>query len=119
MSGTKADGMATDLVLEFDLEARTETVWRAIDTPALRAKWLPGRLLTDAEELPSGPGRAVRFKMRDDEPPFLETTVTFAVLPRREGGSLLRITQTIPDVGALRRAPTAANSDVPPVMRAA
>lgn len=119
MNDANADAAARELVLEFDLDAPLEAVWRAIDTPALRARWLPGRSLTDAEVLPARPGRAMRFRMRDDEPPFVETSVTFSVLPRRDGGTLLRIAQGIPDAAALRTAPPAANSDDPPMMRAA
>lgn len=118
MSDAEAEGRATGLVLEFDLDAPAEKVWRAIDRPDLRARWLPGQVLTEVEPLASPSGREARFRMRDDEPPFAETTVTFRVLPR-EGGSILRITHDIPTAETLRRGRRPADGDGPPLMLAA
>lgn len=108
---------ATGLVLEFALDAPAERVWRAIDTPHLRERWLPGCPLTDAEHRISGSGREVRFRMRDDGPPFVETAVTFQVRDGAEGGSILRIVHEAPAVPMRGAAP--ANDRGGPLMRAA
>ncbi len=119
MSDAEADGRATGLVLEFALDAPVEKVWRAIEAPNLRERWLPGCVPTEAAPLASPSGREARFRMRDDEPPFAETTVTFRVLPRVEGGSILRITHDVPTTEALRRGGRPENGDRPPLMLAA
>ena len=37
------------------------------------------------------PGEAVSYRLRDDQPPFLESVVTLQIVPDAGGGSLLRI----------------------------
>ena len=111
------DGVGADLMFEFALDAPAETVWRAIETPHLREMWLPGRPLTDAEHRGSGSGREVRFKMRDDESPHVETAVTFQVRDGADGGSVLRIVHEAPAV--IRRGPAPANDRGGPLMWAA
>src|SRR5438132_14366988 len=81
MSGTELEAPTDEIVLEYELDAPVEKVWRAISIPAFRAKWLPTEDLVDAEPVLSVPREEVRYRMRDDEPPFLESTVTFQVLP--------------------------------------
>jgi uncharacterized protein YndB with AHSA1/START domain len=105
-----------DLVLEYELDAPPEKVWRAITNPALREKWLPKADLCGAEPVSSKPGEEICFRMRDDEPPFLESTVTFQVRPGHAGGARLRIIQQPSDA---RLAPRPANSNQPLLMRAA
>ncbi len=119
MNDAEADGRATGLVLEFALDAPVEKVWRAIEAPDLRERWLPGCVPTEAAPLASPSGREARFRMRDDGPPFAETTVTFRVLPRVEGGSILRITHDVPAVEALRRGRSPANGGRAPLLLAA
>lgn len=53
--------------------------------------------------------------MRDDELPFLESVVTFQVLPDLNGGAILRIVHELADT----QMPPAANSNMPSLMRAA
>ncbi|CAI0714202.1 MULTISPECIES: SRPBCC family protein [Serratia] len=79
------------LVLEYPLDAPPEKVWRALSIPELRERWLPGRALADVEPLDATPGERIRYRMRDDQPPFLESVVTLQILPDTAGGSLLRI----------------------------
>ena len=57
--------------------------------------------------------------MRDAEPPFLESTVTFQVLPNAVGGTRLRIIHAPTDIRLQRQLPRAANSNWPGLMRAA
>lgn len=83
----EADG--TRLVLEYRLDAAPEKVWRAISIPQLREQWLPA--LADSEAIATRPGEEVQYRLRDDEPPFLESTVTLQIRPHAHGGTVLRI----------------------------
>ena len=120
-SDVEAERGATGLVLEFTLDAPPERVWRAIETPHLRERWLPGRPLTDAEHRTSDAGREIRFRMRDDAPPYAETAVTFHVRDGADGGSVLRIVHEPPAVPSAVpvRGPVPANDRGGPLMRAA
>lgn len=91
MSEIEADGKTSDLVFEYDLDAPPEKVWRAISIPAFRDRWLPNEALAGAEPVSSAPGEEVRYHMREEEPPFLESVVTFQVRPNADGGTRLRI----------------------------
>jgi uncharacterized protein YndB with AHSA1/START domain len=109
----------TDLVLEFELDAPPEKVWRAISIPAVRRKWLPNGELAEAEPVSSKPGTEIRYRMRDGEPPFLESVVTFQVIANDVGGTRLRIVHGLADARLERRPPRAANNNWSCVMRAA
>ncbi|NPV25696.1 SRPBCC family protein [Bradyrhizobium aeschynomenes] len=119
MTETKADPQGDELVLDYDLDAPPETVWRAISSPVLREVWLPSRDLADAAPISSTSGEEVRYRMRDDEPPYLESIVTFQVMPNADGGTRLRIIHGLPATTLLRRIPPAANSNARNLMRAA
>ncbi|WP_299626595.1 SRPBCC domain-containing protein [Pelagibius sp.] len=110
---------AADLVLEYELEAPPEKVWRAISVPALRDRWLPDGDLAQVEPVSSEPGAEVRYRLRDEEPPFLESLVTFQVRPNGGGGTILRIVHGLVDECLQPRPPTAANSNRSCLMRAA
>lgn len=97
------------LVLEYALDAPPEKVWRALSIPELREQWLPTGDLAQAEPLAATPGEAVSYRLRDDQPPFLESVVTLQIVPNADGGSVLRITHQ----------PDAANDGPTTVMRAA
>ncbi|CUZ56326.1 Activator of Hsp90 ATPase homolog 1-like protein [Serratia marcescens] len=79
------------LVLEYSLDAPPEKVWRALSIPELREQWLPTGDLAQVEPLATTPGEAVSYRLRDDQPPFLESVVTLQIVPDAGGGSLLRI----------------------------
>ena len=116
MTDTKPKAPAKDdLVLEYELDAAPEKVWRAVSSPALREKWLPREELADGEPIVTAPGEEVRYRMREDAPPFLESIVTFQVRPNTEGGTILRIVHGLVDV----RPAQPANSNTPWLMRAA
>jgi uncharacterized protein YndB with AHSA1/START domain len=119
MNDIEAEGQTKDLVLEYELDAPLEKVWRAISIPALRERWLPTGALADAEPLSSVPSVEISYRMRDNEPPFLESTVTFQVLPNAVGGTRLRIIHGPADARLARQPPRAANSNGPCLMRAA
>ncbi len=105
--------------LEFDLDDPPQKVWRAISIPEFRERSLPQEALADPDAVTVTPGQEVRYKLRDDGPPFLESTVTFTIVPNATGGTCLRIVHEPTDAGFDRTARAAANSDGPPVMLAA
>jgi uncharacterized protein YndB with AHSA1/START domain len=119
MSEIEADAKTNDLVFEYELDAPPEKVWRAISIPAFRDKWLPQNDLLSAEPVSSVPGEEIRFRMREDEPPFLESVVTFQVEPNARGGSRLRIIHGLVSARRVVQPPKAANSNWPCLMRAA
>ena len=106
------------LVLEYEFDEPPEKVWRAVSEAELREKWLPQDLLADAEPVAAVPGEEIRYRMRDNEPPFLASIVTFEVRPRSGGGTQLRIVHQVTDA-RLARQPSAANSNGTLLMLAA
>lgn len=108
MSGVD-DDQADVLVLDYEFDEPPEKVWRAVRTDELRERWLPDNLLADSRPVSSIPGEEVRYRMRDDQPPFLASTVAFEVRPRSGGGTRLRIVHRLADARLDRRPPTAAN----------
>ena len=85
--------------------------------PALRERWLPDCDLADAEPLSSIAGEEVRYRLRDSEPPFRESHVTFRIEPNEAGGTRFRIIQEACNVN--RSQPRPANSNIRCMMRAA
>jgi uncharacterized protein YndB with AHSA1/START domain len=107
------------LVFEYDLDAPPEKVWRAVTIPALRARWLPQSDLVESEPVSSVMGEEICYRVRDAEPPFLESSVTFQIEPNHGGGTRFRIVHQIGH-GRLRDAMRrAANSNCRSLMRAA
>ncbi|WP_458764927.1 SRPBCC family protein [Cupriavidus basilensis] len=119
MNDMQTEGQMKDLVLEYELDAPPEKVWRAISIPAFREKWLPQGVLADAEPVSSTPDEEIRYRMRDEEPPFLESTVTFRLRPNAVGGTVLGIIHVLEDARLERHVQTAANDGWPYLMRAA
>ena len=115
MSDEPADPAADELVLDYRLDAPPEKVWRALSIPAFRERWLPDSALADAEPIASTRGREIRYRMQDDAPPYLESTVTFQMRPDADGGTRLRIIHG----PAAKPALMAANDDRRCLMRAA
>jgi hypothetical protein len=104
-----------EVALEVELDAAPEKVWRAIAIAAFRERWLPQADLAEPEPIASIPGVEVRYRMREDDAPFPESTVTFRIEPGVRGGALLRIIHRIE--GEARR--TSANDNFRPVSLAA
>ncbi|MTV17609.1 MULTISPECIES: SRPBCC domain-containing protein [Bradyrhizobium] len=111
------DHADADLVLEYELDAPPEKVWRAVTIPALRERWLPDCDLAEAEPLSSIAGEEVRFRLRESEPPFRESHVTFRIEPSEAGGTRFRIIQEA--CGHRANRPQAANTNCRTLMRAA
>ncbi|MDX3808168.1 SRPBCC family protein [Bosea thiooxidans] len=118
MSAETAEAPSDLIVLEYQLDAPPEKVWRAISVPGLRDVWLPDAALADPEPAILAPGEAIRYRMRKDEPPFLESVVTFRIALNDAGGTCLRV---IHELTARSIGPTIrpANSNDPPMLRAA
>ncbi|MNF03258.1 hypothetical protein D3C80_2025330 [compost metagenome] len=74
--------------------------------------------MADPEAITITPGQQVRYRLSDDAPPFLESTVTFTIAPNESGGTCLRIIHELTDVRIDRMTNTANNND-PPLMSAA
>jgi uncharacterized protein YndB with AHSA1/START domain len=119
MTDSIADEHTEDLVLDYQLDAPPEKVWRAISNPVFRERWLPNAELADAKPVSSKPGEEVCYRMRDDEPPFLESIVTLQVRPDIAGGTRLRIIHELADGTLKQLIPRAANSNRRCLMRAA
>lgn len=119
MNDTAPDGQPQDIVLEYELDAPPDKVWRAISIPEFREQWLPARALACADPVGATPAQEVRYRMRDDEPPFLESLVTFQLRPAEGGGTVLRIIHALDDARLERRGRAAANDAGPFLMRAA
>ena len=119
MSDTEAKKPKDNLVVEYEIDAPPEMVWRAISIPELREKWLPEKDLADAVPISAEPGEEVRYRVREEESPFLESIVTFQVGPNVYGGTRLRIIHHLVDARSVRRTPPAANNNWPVLMLAA
>lgn len=119
MSDTEPAKQAANLVFEYELDAPPEKVWRAISVPDFRDKWLPQEDLADADPVATAPGEEIRYTMRDGEPPFLESIVTFQVRPGTDGGSILRVVHGLADARLVPRSVPAANNNGPLMMLAA
>lgn len=113
------DEQADALVLEYALDAPPSQVWRAVSIPALREQWLPDVAVSDPEPVSVTHEEEIRYRMRDDAPPFLESLVTFQIEPDGEGGTLLRIIHELADARLERRQRPAANDGGPWLMMAA
>jgi uncharacterized protein YndB with AHSA1/START domain len=85
----------TEIALEYELDAKPEKVWRAIALPAFRERWLPEADLAETDPVASIPGVEVRYRMREEDAPFPESTVTFRIEPGPRGGTLFRIIHRI------------------------
>jgi len=115
-----ADQAQTDqLVFDYELDAPPQKVWRALSVAGFREKWLPKAALADAEPVRSVPGEEIGYRMRDDEPPFLHSIVTFQLSPNADGGTHLRIIHRLADWRAQHELPRAANNNGRCLMRAA
>jgi len=119
MNNLKTPVRKNGIELEYQLNEPPQKVWRAISTPELRENWLPKEALADPEAISATPGEEIRYRLRDDAPPFLESTVTFRISANPSGGTSLRIIQELDDVRLRKAERAAANNNGLTVMRAA
>ena len=118
MSGEDSEAAADPLVFAFQFDEPPEKLWRALSTPGLRERWLPDAELADPEPSVVEPGEALRYRMRDSEPPFLESVVTFRIGAGESGGTSLHVIHELVD-GRVGLDLIPANGNAPPLMRAA
>jgi uncharacterized protein YndB with AHSA1/START domain len=118
MNDKKTEETAKGLVFECEIDEPPQKVWRAISIPEFREHWLPGQALADPEATSVRSGEEVRYRMRDNDPPFLESVVTFQISLNASGGTSFRVIHELADTTVNRMA-MAANSNRTPVMRAA
>lgn len=104
---TTAPPKGEALALEFDLPHPPEKVWRALTDPALLAEWLlpavgfrlePGAAFTFQTQAYPGWDGTVQCRLVEVEPhrtlrytwsiPFLDTVVTFTLIPTPSGTRL-------------------------------
>lgn len=119
MNNEKTEEHKNGIALEYELNEPPQKVWRAISIPEFRESWLPKEALADPEATSSTPGEEVCYRMRDNAPPFLESTVTFRIAPNATGGTSLRIIHELTDMRFDRITARAANKNSPPLMLAA
>lgn len=112
-----------DIVVECDLDAAPEKVWRALTVPDLVSTWLDVPATEDAGAGHSGPAyrivealpySRVRYAWHDAEASEPETFVTFDLSPRPDGGTSFRLTHSVEAVAHGRVEP--ANTNSPPTM---
>ncbi|MGR9171935.1 SRPBCC family protein [Rhizobium sp. KDH_Rht_773_N] len=115
----KARARESGIVQHYELDAPPEKVWRAISIAEFREKWLPKEALADPQSVCETPGREIRYRLRDDAPPHLESTVTFTIAPNASGGTSLRIVHELTGATFERLAKTVANGNSPMLMLAA
>ncbi len=119
MSDAKTEPRAKRIELEYQLDEPPQKVWRALSIPQFREAWLPKEALADEKAASVTPGEEVRYRMRENAPPFLESVVTFQIAPNEAGGTRLRVLHELAEVRPLRLTKPAANSNYPPLKLAA
>ena len=109
---TTAKGQNEAVTFEFDLPHRPEKVWRALTEPELMSQWLlpvigfelaPGKAFTLQTQAYPGWDGTVNCRLVEIEPqrklaytwtvPFLDTVVTFTLVPT-ESGTRLSVVQS-------------------------
>lgn len=125
MDARQQDGSDEDIVVECELEAAPEKVWRALTVPELVATWLdvPAVEIGDRDEagpayriVEALPYSRVRYAWSDKATTEPESFVTFDLSLNPDGGTSFRLTHSV-DAGRSVMAP--ANSNSPPLMRLA
>jgi uncharacterized protein YndB with AHSA1/START domain len=101
------------VVVDCDLDAPPETVWRALTEPELRARWLE-EADACAEVVEAEPNERLRlaWRERDEAGALVESDVTFTLTPIFSGGTRLRLVHD-----GFTRTPTAAMARLPAALR--
>ena len=119
MSDAPSDEPIQRLEQEFAIDAPPEKVWRAVSEPGLREKWLPGGDLASEEPVVAAPEREISYRMRERQPPYLESLVTLRLRANAQGGTDLRIIHDLTDARLRKQLAQPANSNGAIVMCAA
>ncbi|MGF7005142.1 SRPBCC family protein [Aminobacter sp. BE322] len=119
----EADEKSDAIVVECELEAEPEKVWRALTVPELVSAWLDVPAAGDAAADTAGPAyrivealpfSRVRYAWNDAAANAPETYVTFDLEAQPGGGTWFRLTHSAEN--SRRTEGTAANSNSPPIM---
>lgn len=115
-----------DIVVECDLEATPEKVWRALTTPELISTWLDIPAADDTRRdlaspayrlIEALPFSRVRYAWSDPAASEPETFVTFDLVAQPNGGTWFRLTHSAETAASGRT--VHANSNIPTMARAA
>jgi len=121
----RQDEIEDTIVVECELEAAPEKVWRALTVPEFVATWLDVPAADKVTADTTGPAyriiealpfSRVRYAWNDTTVNEPETVVTFDLEAQPDGGTWFRLTHSVEQPRTLV-AP--ANSNSPPLMRAA
>lgn len=112
------DPAASKIEWDVELAEPPQKVWRALSIAAFRDRWLPPENLASPEPVSSLSGRELSYRMREPQPPFRESVVTFRIAPNEAGGTRLTILHELTDARATLQARRPANANAPS-MRAA
>nr|WP_319384640.1 hypothetical protein [uncultured Roseibium sp.] len=119
MTGVEIGNEVDGIELDFEISEPPQKVWRALSIPEFREKWLPTDKLAEPLASRVVPGRELCYQLREDTPPFLESTVTFRISPSSAGGTRLRIIHRLNDAKAACLSMAAANSNTLPLKMSA
>lgn len=119
MSHHETPDRPVQLVYEYTLDAPPEKVWRAIVDPALRERWLPTQGIAETQTLTTRPGEELKYRVREGEAPYLESTVTLQIDAIADGRTALRIVHELTDPRFNTATAPAANDTNYLAMRAA
>lgn len=117
---------ADDVVVECDLEATPEKVWRALTVPELISTWLEIPAADSVDHDPSAPAyrlveaepfSRVRYAWSDPQSSEPDSVVTFDLVAQPGGGTFFRLTHSV-DASAWKHA-LPANTNRPPTALAA
>ena len=83
---------ADTVVVDCDLDAPPETVWRALTEPDVRSRWLE-EADSCAEVVEAEPNESLRlaWRERDGTGALVESEVAFTLTPTISGGTRLRV----------------------------
>ena len=120
----EAEADKDEVVVECDLDAAPEKVWRALTVPELVEEWLGVAAASHADDdepsyevVEAKPFSRLRYAWRDPQTTEPDTIVTFDLRPLPGGGTGFRLTH---GVSTHRHAPVAAaNGNAPPLALAA
>lgn len=110
------------VVVDCELDAAPEKVWRALTVPELAAQWLETERAGDSRPgepsyaiIEAEPCSRVRYAWRDDAASEADTVVTIDLSPAPDGRTHFRLTHS----ARQRAMPVAVNANRPPTALAA
>ncbi|TWH01283.1 uncharacterized protein YndB with AHSA1/START domain [Mesorhizobium sp. J18] len=120
MKPSDDETMNEEVMVECELDAATEKVWRALTVPEIVREWLGAKSThvageTSYELVDAEPFTRVRYAWHDPETEPAESLVTFEIAPRDQK-TFFRVIHSISNKADV---PRAANTNIPPRAMAA